>query len=53
MKISLFYELTTDDPDEPGAVEQRFEEALEQCAYADKLGFHAVWVVEHHFLPGY
>jgi hypothetical protein len=30
MKLSLFHELTTADPDVPGAVKQRFDEALEQ-----------------------
>lgn len=53
MKLSLFYELTTADPDVPGAVKQRFDEALEQIQLADKLGFDTVWAVEHHFLPGY
>lgn len=53
MKLSLFYELTTDDPDVPGAVQQRFNEALEQCELADQVGFTGVWAVEHHFLPGY
>ncbi len=53
MKLSLFYELTTDDPNVPGAVQQRFNEAIEQCVLADELGFQGVWCVEHHFLPGY
>lgn len=53
MNLSLFYELTTEDPDVPGAVKQRFDEALEQITLADALGFHTVWAVEHHFLPGY
>jgi alkanesulfonate monooxygenase SsuD/methylene tetrahydromethanopterin reductase-like flavin-dependent oxidoreductase (luciferase family) len=53
MKLSLFYELTTDDPTVPGAVQQRFNEAIEQCVLADQLGFTGVWAVEHHFLPGY
>jgi len=53
MKLSLFYELTTADPDVPGAVKQRFDEALEQIQLADTLGFDTVWAVEHHFLPGY
>jgi alkanesulfonate monooxygenase SsuD/methylene tetrahydromethanopterin reductase-like flavin-dependent oxidoreductase (luciferase family) len=53
MKLSLFYELTTDDPDVPGAIQQRFNEAIEQCALADQVGFTGVWAVEHHFLPGY
>jgi alkanesulfonate monooxygenase SsuD/methylene tetrahydromethanopterin reductase-like flavin-dependent oxidoreductase (luciferase family) len=53
MKLSLFYELTTDDPDVPGAVQKRFHEAIEQCELADEVGFTGVWCVEHHFLPGY
>ena len=53
MKLSLFYELTTEDPDVPGAERQRFEEAIEQCKLADEVGFTGVWAVEHHFLPGY
>ena len=53
MKLSLFYELTVDDPNVPGAVQQRFQEAIEQCQLADELGFATVWCVEHHFLPGY
>lgn len=53
MKLSLFYELTTDDPDVPGAVQARFNEAIEQCVLADEVGFSGVWCVEHHFLPGY
>jgi alkanesulfonate monooxygenase SsuD/methylene tetrahydromethanopterin reductase-like flavin-dependent oxidoreductase (luciferase family) len=53
LKLSLFYELTTDDPNVPGAVQQRFNEALDQCELADQLGFTGVWSVEHHFLPGY
>src|SRR5262249_56170532 len=53
MKLSLFYELTTEDPDVPGVVKRRLDEALEQIQLADKLGFDTVWAVEHHFLPGY
>jgi alkanesulfonate monooxygenase SsuD/methylene tetrahydromethanopterin reductase-like flavin-dependent oxidoreductase (luciferase family) len=53
MKLSLFYELPTDDPNVPGAVQRRFNEAIEQCVLADELGFTGVWCVEHHFLPGY
>src|SRR6266498_2220746 len=53
MKISLFYELTTPDPAAPGAEHTAFKNALEQIALADELGFHCVWEVEHHFLPGY
>src|SRR5581483_11448060 len=53
MKLSLFYELTSDDPNAAGAVPQRFREALDQIELADELGFDGVWAVEHHFLPGY
>lgn len=53
MKLSLFYELTTDDPNVLGAVQRRFNEAIEQCVLADEVGFTGVWAVEHHFLPGY
>ncbi|MEE9277063.1 MAG: LLM class flavin-dependent oxidoreductase [Dehalococcoidia bacterium] len=53
MKFSLFYELTTEDPNDPGAESRRFQEALEQCQLADEVGFQGVWAVEHHFLGGY
>ena len=33
MKLSLFYELTTEDPDVPGAVKQRFDEAGIEFAF--------------------
>jgi alkanesulfonate monooxygenase SsuD/methylene tetrahydromethanopterin reductase-like flavin-dependent oxidoreductase (luciferase family) len=53
MKLSLFYELATPDGDNPDLESQAFDNALEQIALADELGFHGVWEVEHHFLPGY
>lgn len=53
MKLGLFFEIPTADPTVEGAVKRRFEEALEQVELADELGFAHVWVVEHHFLPGY
>ncbi len=30
-----------------------FADALDEIALADALGFHAAWLVEHHFMPGY
>jgi alkanesulfonate monooxygenase SsuD/methylene tetrahydromethanopterin reductase-like flavin-dependent oxidoreductase (luciferase family) len=53
MKLSLFYELATPDGDDAGLESSTFDNALVQIALADELGFHCVWEVEHHFLPGY
>jgi len=30
-----------------------YAETLEEIELADRLGFHGVWLVEHHFTPGY
>jgi alkanesulfonate monooxygenase SsuD/methylene tetrahydromethanopterin reductase-like flavin-dependent oxidoreductase (luciferase family) len=30
-----------------------YAETLEEIEFADRLGFHGVWLVEHHFMPGY
>jgi alkanesulfonate monooxygenase SsuD/methylene tetrahydromethanopterin reductase-like flavin-dependent oxidoreductase (luciferase family) len=32
---------------------QAYTAALEEIALADRLGFHGVWMVEHHLMPGY
>lgn len=32
---------------------QAYADALEEIALADRLGFHGVWLVEHHLMPGY
>ena len=29
------------------------EETIEQCVLADRMGFDAVWFVEHHFLTSF
>ena len=29
------------------------EETIEQCVFADKMGFDYLWFVEHHFLTGF
>jgi probable F420-dependent oxidoreductase len=34
---------------EPGAQAKYYREALEQVLYAEQLGYHSVWVTEHHF----
>jgi hypothetical protein len=30
-----------------------FEETIEQCVLADRMGFDTVWFVEHHFLTSF
>jgi alkanesulfonate monooxygenase SsuD/methylene tetrahydromethanopterin reductase-like flavin-dependent oxidoreductase (luciferase family) len=52
MHLDLFYELSV--PDFGGRDEARvFEDTLAELELADRLGFHAAWLVEHHFMPGY
>ena len=52
MELDLFYELAV--PPFLGRTEREvFEDALEELALADRLGFRGAWVVEHHFMRGY
>ncbi len=52
MKVDLFYELAV--PAHLGRPEsQVYLETLEEIELADRLGFHGVWVVEHHFMKEY
>ncbi|MGH7899499.1 MAG: LLM class flavin-dependent oxidoreductase [Candidatus Binatia bacterium] len=53
MRFGLFYELQLPRPWEEGAERRIVAEALEQVELADRLGFYAVWEVEHHFLEEY
>jgi alkanesulfonate monooxygenase SsuD/methylene tetrahydromethanopterin reductase-like flavin-dependent oxidoreductase (luciferase family)/putative sterol carrier protein len=53
MRFGLFYEHQLPRPWAAGAEEQLLADALEQVELADRLGFHAVWEVEHHFLEEY
>jgi alkanesulfonate monooxygenase SsuD/methylene tetrahydromethanopterin reductase-like flavin-dependent oxidoreductase (luciferase family) len=53
MRFSLFYELQHPQPWEPASEQRLVAEALEQIELADRLGFDAVWAVEHHFLEEY
>ncbi len=32
---------------------QAYTDALREIELADRLGFHGVWLVEHHLMPGY
>ncbi|MDH4146838.1 MAG: LLM class flavin-dependent oxidoreductase [Acidimicrobiia bacterium] len=50
MKFSVFYEIPVPKPWTAESEQIAYREVLEQVKLADRLGFHAVWSVEHHFL---
>lgn len=52
MRFDLFYELSM--PPLLARNERRmYAETLEEVEAADRLGFDAAWLVEHHFMRGY
>ena len=54
MRFGLFYEHQNPRPWEEERAEHRLmRDALDQVELADKLGYDAVWEVEHHFLEEY
>jgi alkanesulfonate monooxygenase SsuD/methylene tetrahydromethanopterin reductase-like flavin-dependent oxidoreductase (luciferase family)/putative sterol carrier protein len=53
MRFGIFYEHQLPRPWDDGAEEKLLSDALDQVELADKLGFHEVWEVEHHFLEEY
>ncbi len=53
MKFGAFYELQVPRPWADGDERRVFEEAMEQAELLDRLGFHSLWLVEHHFLEEY
>src|SRR6266851_6327821 len=53
VRFGLFYEHQLPRPHAEGAEEKLLRDALEQVELADRLGFHSVWEVEHHFLEEY
>jgi len=53
MRVSLFVEHPLPRPWELDSEKRMFLEALEQLEHADELGFHGVWVTEHHFQEEY
>ncbi|MFP6638745.1 MAG: LLM class flavin-dependent oxidoreductase [Myxococcota bacterium] len=50
MKFALFAEIPVARPWTRESEHQAFQNVLEQAIAADRLGFHAFWTVEHHFL---
>jgi alkanesulfonate monooxygenase SsuD/methylene tetrahydromethanopterin reductase-like flavin-dependent oxidoreductase (luciferase family)/putative sterol carrier protein len=53
VRFSLLYELQLPQPWDADAEHRLLTEALDQVALADRLGFHAVWATERHFLEEY
>src|SRR4051812_28250322 len=53
MRFGIFYEHQLPRPWDGDAEEKLLSDALDQVELADKLGFHSVWEVEHHFLEEY
>lgn len=52
MKFSVFYEMQISRPTRASEA-QLFRDCLEQAVFADELGYHCVWEVEHHGLYEY
>jgi len=50
VKFAVFYEIPVPRPFTRERENQAFRNTLEQAVAADRLGFHAFWTVEHHFL---
>lgn len=52
MKFSIFFEMQISRPTR-AAEAKLFHDCLEQAVFADVLGYHCVWEVEHHGLYEY
>ena len=53
MRFGIFFEHQIPRPWEDGDEAKLMAEALEQAELADRLGYHYLWEVEHHFLEEY
>jgi len=53
VKFALFYEIPVARPWDPESEHRAYKNTLEQVMLGDRLGFHSVWTVEHHFLEEY
>lgn len=50
MKFAMFYEIPVARPWSRHSEHEAYQEVVEQVRLGDKVGFHSVWTVEHHFL---
>jgi alkanesulfonate monooxygenase SsuD/methylene tetrahydromethanopterin reductase-like flavin-dependent oxidoreductase (luciferase family)/putative sterol carrier protein len=53
MRFGIFYEHQIPRPWGDDGEQRLIQDALEQVELADRVGFHSVWEVEHHFLEEY
>src|SRR2546422_9648387 len=53
MQFGLFFQHQLPRPWTEGVEVRNFADHLEQCVLAERLGFHSIWVTEHHFLEEY
>jgi alkanesulfonate monooxygenase SsuD/methylene tetrahydromethanopterin reductase-like flavin-dependent oxidoreductase (luciferase family) len=53
MEFALFYEIPVARPWTADSEHEAYRNTLEQAVLADRLGWHGVWTVEHHFLQEY
>ncbi len=53
MKFALFYEIPVARPWTRDSEFNAYQNTLEQAVFGEKMGFHSVWTVEHHFLEEY
>jgi alkanesulfonate monooxygenase SsuD/methylene tetrahydromethanopterin reductase-like flavin-dependent oxidoreductase (luciferase family) len=53
MKFGLFFEHQLPRPWSDSDEQNLYSNALDQCEAADRLGYHYLWEVEHHFLEEY
>src|SRR6266540_3046152 len=53
MKFGLFYEHQLPRPWTEDSERQLIQDALDQIEFADNIGIHCAWEVEHHFLEEY
>jgi len=50
LRFGLFYEIPVPRPRDADAEHRAYKNAIEQAVLGDRLGWHAFWTVEHHFL---
>jgi alkanesulfonate monooxygenase SsuD/methylene tetrahydromethanopterin reductase-like flavin-dependent oxidoreductase (luciferase family) len=53
VEFALFYEIPVARPWSRTSELEAYRNTLEQVMYAEEMGWHAVWSVEHHFLEEY
>jgi alkanesulfonate monooxygenase SsuD/methylene tetrahydromethanopterin reductase-like flavin-dependent oxidoreductase (luciferase family) len=53
VKFAMFYEIPVAKPWTKTSELEAYRNTIEQVKLGDRLGFHSVWTVEHHFLDEY